>query len=409
MKKIIYLSFLFQWLAVSPIISQVYNDGAEITIQSGAFIHVQGDFTNQGGIIFNDGDIEIGGNWFNNVDTNPLDPGSGTVHLLGDDQLIGGDFNTLFYDLNFGGDQDVLLESTIGIQNSININDGTIELNGNTLHILNSSNDAVQVTSGGVIAETADVYGFVRWDIGEMAEGRYVIPFQNRALADVPVSFEVTAQGLGDMGYLLFSTFATDEANNPFPLDVTNIEVSDDASGLALVDRFWVVEGVDFLRTPETSVTYSYDTDSEIDGQNNLDLAELTPINWDGDLQVWSPVENSTANDGSVTTSLTEQFGEFALWSDETSSVVDVNKLVDVSVYPNPSSDRISLEINSDRNEAMEVQIYNATGQLVSRYQENISASNNLLSYDISAYEKGTYRIVMIADSVNAIESFIKL
>ena len=141
--KILLLKLLFVQLAIS----QVYNDGADITIQPDAFIHIEGDFTNQGGIINNNGAIEIAGNWINSVMTNPLNPGNGVVVFLGTQQTIGGDFNTLFNELELQNDQELLLNSTIGIENEINLANGTLELNRNILHLLNDDSEALVAVS----------------------------------------------------------------------------------------------------------------------------------------------------------------------------------------------------------------------------------------------------------------------
>lgn len=45
--------------------AQLYNDGATITIQNNAYVMVSGDLTNAGGVITNDGTIEVQGNFIN--------------------------------------------------------------------------------------------------------------------------------------------------------------------------------------------------------------------------------------------------------------------------------------------------------------------------------------------------------
>ena len=92
-----------------------------ITVQDGALLHIQGDFTNQGGVVNNDGLIEIGGNWRNLVADNPLDTSDGLVSFVGDNQSIGGSFNTLFSNLSFQNAQRVRLDRTIGIGTSLSL------------------------------------------------------------------------------------------------------------------------------------------------------------------------------------------------------------------------------------------------------------------------------------------------
>ena len=87
-----------------------YNKGAEVTVQNGALLHIQGTLTNtNSGTINTDGVIEIKGDIDNTGATKfyPANPGSGTekvVKFVGDStQAIKGSFNTVstnsFYNL----------------------------------------------------------------------------------------------------------------------------------------------------------------------------------------------------------------------------------------------------------------------------------------------------------------------
>ena len=101
--------------------AQFYNVGALVTIQEGALLHIQGDFHNLGGEITHEGIIELGGNWENLVMSGPLTPGMGTVILVGDSQIIGGDFPTLFHDVVLDSSQEVTLSSSVAIGNSVDL------------------------------------------------------------------------------------------------------------------------------------------------------------------------------------------------------------------------------------------------------------------------------------------------
>ena len=198
--------------------AQFYNDGALVTIQSDALLHIQGDFINQGGEITNEGLIELGGDWVNTVMTPPLTPNAGTVSLQGNDQSIGGDFPTLFHNVTVNQAQNVTLTSSIGIGNSIELNDGIVTLDRNVLHLLSPEPEALTFNEGGVIAETSDNYGFVRWDLAETAPNSYTIPFINSLGNSVPLSYELQGTGVGDLGFLLFSTYGSEEDNSPLPI-----------------------------------------------------------------------------------------------------------------------------------------------------------------------------------------------
>lgn len=314
MKKLYYLTLIIQAGFLSTINAQVYNDGAMITIQEDALVHIQGDFTSQGGEISNSGLIEIGGDWENAAMTFPLTPGSGTVDFLGENQIIGGMSPTLFYDLNLLNQTQITLESNIGIGNNLQINEGTIFLNENILHLLNPLESALAFTTGSVIAETSNTYGYVRWDIAEMNSGDYVIPFSTIGEINIPMTFSLDQNGMGMNGFMLFSTYGTDNNNVPNPIGITNLMIGGQNDGLDIVDRFWFVEAEDYTASPMSTISVSYDSDSEIDGMNNILQEELRLSIWDG-MSSWESFDDNTIDMNSVTTEINDQYGSFALWS----------------------------------------------------------------------------------------------
>lgn len=408
MRKIIFTLCILQLASFSTSYGQLYNDGAEVTIQENAFIHIQGDFINQGGVIFNEGLIELGGDWINTVMTNPLNPGTGEVSLVGMDHNIGGDFNTLFNVLSFSEDQSLSLDRTIGILNEVNLANGTINLNRNILHILSPLNTALQSDAGGILSETSDVYSYVRWDIAESSQQDYVIPFINESGNSIPLSFQLNDAGVGDEAYMLFSTYATADDNTPLPIDVTNIDLEGDATGLSLVDRYWIVEGVDYTSLPTSSLSLSFDPSSEIVGNNTINIDQLEVINWDG-IDTWNSVEGQANGTGSLTTNDINQYGEFSIWSNTTTSVIDLDKFVDLTVFPNPSQEVISLKFDSPENETLNVIVVDNIGRIVMNDKSSIVQGQNELTYDVNALSSGTYQILIVGESINAVKNFNKI
>lgn len=392
-----------------PLAGQLYNDGAEITIQNDGLIHIEGNFTNQGGTIFNDGVIELKGDWINTVETNPLNPGSGLVEIIGSDQqTIGGGFNTLFYDLSIREDQEILLTRNIGIQNVVNLSDGIVHLNRNILHILNPSDLALTTSLGSLRAETADAYGFLRWDIADAAVGsNYIAPFSNDLEEDLAVSYEVNTIGTGADGYILFSTFPTDFNNTPLPLDVTNISINGDDTGINLVDRFWVMEAVDFTTAPEYSIAFALDTLNEAGGDNNLNLENLEIHNWSSD--TWNSLDPVDLNGNVITASNAINYGPFAVATAFTSSVNDLSKLSQLNLFPNPTLDHLIIDMNSEVSEILSISIVNQLGQTLLTKQIDLQTGANKVRFDLSSLPSGSYFSVMNSNSISGSKSFIKL
>lgn len=399
----------FIWIALLgfyfPSHAQFYNDGADVIVQDDALLHIQGDFINQGGLITNQGLIELGGDWLNTISDNPLMPGSGVVSLLGNFQTIGGGFNTLFYDLLLSDDQEVSLANSIGVQNVIDLSDGFLRLNGNILHLLSPSNTALSTNTGGIFAELSG--GFVRWDIGEMGMGNYSIPFQNGFNNNVHLDFGVTSSGAGADGYLLATTSRTNSANSPLPSSISNRIIEGDDTGLNLVDRFWQLDAIDFTTQPGLSASLTYDTQSEILTPNTIDVERLELIVWDSVQNTWGQNTFSSFIDENVVTSPLDQFGYFMLWSNTTTSVIDAEKLVSLSVFPNPTTDLVQLTFDSPYSESARILVVNTQGQYLRERIVALDAGQNRFRLHVEDLPDGMYQLLIVGESIQGSESLI--
>lgn len=407
MKKLYYLTLIIQACFLSTIDAQVYNDGGMITIQENALVHIQGDFTSQAGVINNDGLIEIGGNWDNATMDFPLIPGAGTVSFFGEDQSIGGMSPTLFFDLSLSDSTSLDLNSNIGVGNVIDIGDAIISLNGNQLHLLSPDENALLFENGGVIAETTETYSLVRWDIGQALSGEYRIPFINNNGASIPLSYSLNGNGIGETGFMLFSTYGTDENNEPLPEDVDNLMVSGQNDGLDMVDRFWLVEAQDFDSDPLGEVILSYSEVDEIGGNNGISQEELSLVYWN-DVDTWEMSTDGITDMNTVVTQVDSTYGIYALWSEFTSSINDFEAFESVKVYPNPSYDQLNIDIQNASSEDIQMTVFNQLGQKIEssiiQYQGNVQTIN----LDTRNYQEGVYLVVLLGSQNRSSLSFIK-
>lgn len=107
MKKLVLTAFALLCCAAGFAQNEFYNDGAQVYVQTGGLIYVQGEVINddQGaniGQMFNSGDIQLTGNWTNTSTSNvfqALDPGTTTFLGTGAVQTIGGTTDTYFNNL----------------------------------------------------------------------------------------------------------------------------------------------------------------------------------------------------------------------------------------------------------------------------------------------------------------------
>ncbi len=182
MKRNVLLTFL-----AIPILgfsqNEFYNKGAEVTIQAGALLHVQGTFTNDNGTtngdIENDGTLEVKGDFDNKANTTFKSSGfssdavvkfvgSGTQHIKGSMNTVGtSSFFNMIVDqvsaadtvemqtdatvegsLMFGSNQSTL-SYFASVASTDNGNHGILKTYDNTSeHILNIENGSVDAISG---------------------------------------------------------------------------------------------------------------------------------------------------------------------------------------------------------------------------------------------------------------------
>ena len=403
MNKLILSTVFLLLLFNSDVEGQLYNDGAMITIQSGALVHIQGNFTNQGGEIRNEGLIEIGGDWENSVMSFPMTPGSGVVRMVGTDQLVGGDFPTLFNDLVLDSNQNVSLTSNIGIGNLISLNDGIIVLDRNVLHLIKGTPDALEVGAGGVLAETSDAYGFVRWDIGVEEEDEYSIPFITSADDHIPVSFDILAPGTDSLGFLLFSTYATNSENIPLPLGIFDLNIGNSDVGLESVDRFWIVAEQEYTSSPELNLQVVYAA-NEVLPPNEILADRLEPIRWDT-LDGWGTVGPVVISGNSASFNL-DTYGTLGLRSRITTSVSDIFGNNRLHVYPNPTSDFLLVDLESPVKGEFDIVIFDSSGKRITSEFIPQGAGNSSFRMALDNLDTGLYLLSIEGKEVRAIETF---
>jgi hypothetical protein len=76
----------------------------------------------------------------------------------------------------------------------------------------------------------------------------------------------------------------------------------------------------------------------------------------------------------------------------------------DLTISPNPASEKINIEYNGFEGEKSIINIYSPLGQKVAtQTQNNLNGLNNM-SFNLSQYSNGIYLVEMITDS----ERFVK-
>lgn len=98
-----------------------------------------------------------------------------------------------------------------------------------------------------------------------------------------------------------------------------------------------------------------------------------------------------------------------ATWTStgSSSSIQKIDGIYGLSLFPNPSTNELNIQINSDRNSTASLSITDLTGKVV--YFKNISISDLYTQkIDISSFGKGMYFLNLTNDSGSMIVKFIK-
>ena len=132
------------------------------------------------------------------------------------------------------------------------------------------------------------------------------------------MSFTITNTGVGNDGYFLFNTYGTNANNLPLPNQVSNIEQDGDLSGLAVVDRFWSIDPVDYSTNPTASLSFSYE-DEALAPPNNINENNLEVIRWEQSSDTWFS-QNSVSTSGAVSIQNVGNYGDFSLSSSAATS-----------------------------------------------------------------------------------------
>ncbi|MCX6294899.1 MAG: T9SS type A sorting domain-containing protein [Bacteroidetes bacterium] len=79
----------------------------------------------------------------------------------------------------------------------------------------------------------------------------------------------------------------------------------------------------------------------------------------------------------------------------------------DLTIYPNPASNNVSVVLNSTKATTASITVYNMVGQAVAQLEKNIVSGNNTVKLDISSFNTGVYFVSVIVDGNNYSQKLI--
>ncbi|MCB2410355.1 T9SS type A sorting domain-containing protein [Hymenobacter lucidus] len=300
-------------LATLPAVGQgLSNQGASITIQSGAEVSVVGDVSiSSGGTIDNAGTLSLTGNWTNNTSGGVLAPATGTVRLTGTGtQQIGGSGTTTFHSLDVSGATGpVQLTADIAVGASagtLALGAAQVQLNSKVLTLNNGAASALSRTTGTLVGETSAAagYGKLNWVIGSNT-GTYIIPMGSGSTA-VPMSAVISAPGSAN-GTLSFATYPTTADNLPLPAGITTLQ----GNSKYALDRYFIVQPSNYTLVPNATLTFGYLEAEWSTAPNTITESRLRLQRWNG--STWeSPQGSVNTTNNTLTTDLQNTYGIFA-------------------------------------------------------------------------------------------------
>ncbi|PJJ52877.1 T9SS type A sorting domain-containing protein [Hymenobacter chitinivorans] len=311
MKHSLPLGSLFLLTALPTLGQGLSNQGAVISIQSGAQLAVVGDVTvSNGGTIDNAGTLSLTGNWTNNTTGGVLTPATGTVQLVGTTtQQIGGTGTTTFHTLDVSGATSAAqLTADISVGNSsglLTLGANKLQLNTHVLTLNNGATSAISRTTGSLVSETNSTagYGRLNWVIGSNT-GTYTVPLSS-GTTDVPMTANITAGG-NSSGGLSFATYSTGPDNLPLPTGVTSLR----GNSIYALDRYWIVQTNNYTLAPTSTLTFGYLTSEFNTAPNNITEGRLRLQRWNG--SAWeSPQGNVSVPNNTLTSDLQNTYGIF--------------------------------------------------------------------------------------------------
>lgn len=145
-------------------------------------------------------------------------------------------------------------------------------------------------TGGNIISENE--YNYVKWNISN-STGIYTVPLTTGVgvtESKIPLQMQITTAGTSG-GSVLFSTYETNDMNQPWSSQVTHM--NDAATGssdnsLYVVDRFWQIDASSYGTKPAVAFNFGYNTDAtETGGTNLLTVGNLGAQRFNNVLNKW--------------------------------------------------------------------------------------------------------------------------
>lgn len=287
-------------MSFGQVTNEFFNDGASVYVQAGGLIYVQGEVVNRDnganiGRIFNSGDVQLEGNWYNYSPSNVFQAGDpGTTTFLGNNalQMIDGSRVTAFNNLTInkpgGTTREVRQDISASADGVLNLTDDFLNTTVDTFLVLNPNPAAI--TRTGTITPNYinnTTQGFVTSNSG--STGRLI----RRANTAFPGGVYLFPVGTIARGFRPVEITPTSVADNFYSVQLVDLATPNTSSlgpGVSSINPFYYhfIGRAFAFGSPETIRIY-YDQLNDQACLDNITIAE-----WDNSL--WRNLHPTVSN-----------------------------------------------------------------------------------------------------------------
>lgn len=353
-------------------IAQITNDGATIFVQAGAIVYSQDYVTNQGatGTIDNSGDIYVEGDWVNSApNTGLINNSPGTVHLNGGNQMIDGNSETRFFNLELSGTSTVkTLNVNATVTDTLNLTDAELQTQVNRLAFLNPDPNALLWVPGSGFISTSVLGGYISRATNSTSS--YIFPVGDDNFSSIYRAVQITPTGATPSEYAVAlrktdPTFATNSSINGL-LAGFDVTIKEDALGDVNTEYFHNIARVSGAEPANVNMYWNVPEDGDF---NAVARWSSLTNQWENANFVLGPVGTNTAAFGSPDYVANNGPTALANFSDDVFALSTLNNTITIPQFISPEvvdgfNDTWIIE-NIELYPENNVQIFNRYGVLV--------------------------------------------
>lgn len=423
-------------------------ENAVIKISGGTFAVTTGDvgLTNSYDVVYSQGSsasgVEIDGAGLHNVTINvgtanavtfnsdievdgSLILESGNAILNGNDLTINGGLNST----NEGQivsteESDITINTPNGTSGVLefaetgnDVDNFTLNIGENNWITLGSDltvHGTLTFTSGGINADDHDVVIESAGSITGANKNSYIVTGSNGTLSmQVSSSSTFIMFPVGTTEHYLPAALQMNSGSSASMMEVgvdegvmsQGTSGTDWSSDSAVVNATWFIEPEETATDVDVNIKLSWSMDSEVNGFDhaNAFIAHFNGGEWE---MVGNPMAaNEMDSMWTIQANNVEEFSPFAVFGAEPMSIDEVENNVVLGLFPNPATEIVNINFNGDIQGVVNMDILNATGQVVANYK----VTGNNASIDVSALPSGNYFIRFFNSNFKASKTFVKL